>query len=892
MAPLTDDGDSDRGSPRHVASSFLRASRAAYATAHAETAERHAALERSLAESTAQLEQAREELASLSTSKASLEGELRAAIEASRASAEATSAVEGARAQLSEARTEIDRLRKLQSASAAAGALHHAERDKEIERARAAGRAEGEAASREAAAATVGEMRLRLKADATSFDALYCDLTSAESERRVAEAAAERAEARVEALAASVHERAAALEASYEAKLAALTAALEAAADGERHARFRLDDMRQTQAETLVKLRSAHQQIASLREHGASSHAPSFRRPAAQMAPAQPRAEAEQPLAPVEPPAHGRVPPQPPTPVAGSTSLAGPAPPTATEADAPTGGAANAATQLTAGVDAPPPPASGAAAAADAGGLGGGFVAALEVADHGLFTADGDGAYTRPHSPPAAHAMPPPPAHTEPWPPDQRASLLLRTQRQLLEVAALTDLEHQLLLGEPPAHPMHASIQPNAPPPRVIVDGVEIGGGGAGGGAGGGGGGVGGSARGSAGGKIVAGSGSRIAWLLREGIGHTDSLGIRSAVRPNTRPLEPAQLRRVLRSLFAQQRALSSQSALGNWELLGSMALLRPRQLQLNAVLDIMVAEMGETTSERRRTELSMQMPRVSTLAAQREQQRRWCCGVWEVRRQAVAAVTSRLTNQALYSLTKLTDAANTQPVVRPAPRTPSTARPYSKRDVLAASIFGAPPVLPFAALAAPGSARDAPVGRPTARDWAEWAAGSSASGAPLSVWGGGASGRVHGGASGGLNGGAYGGLTTEQMQRLCVAAHHWPQDFASLGARLQRQMLAEAVQYCLTGATQPAQSTPFAIDVVHDVDSGLLAQRAAPVATNTRPRTAPGTDRARRTALPPSERPPSSRDPRSTARQAGQPLVLQPRTAAEAPRASLKVTP
>ena len=30
-------------------------------------------------------------------------------------------------------------------------------------------------------------------------------------------------------------------------------------------------------------------------------------------------------------------------------------------------------------------------------------------------------------------------------------------------------------------------------------------------------------------------------------------------------------------------------------------------------------------------------------------------------------------------------------------------------------------------------------------------------------------------------------GLSTEQMQRLCVAAHHWPTDFAALGTRLQR---------------------------------------------------------------------------------------------------------
>ena len=72
-----------------------------------------------------------------------------------------------------------------------------------------------------------------------------------------------------------------------------------------------------------------------------------------------------------------------------------------------------------------------------------------------------------------------------------------------------------------------------------------------------------------------------------------------------------------------------------------------------------MVAEINTSQDEARRAALSRQLPKVGRLSSQREEQRKWCCEVWELRRQAVGAVASRLHSQTLYALTKLTDAAN-----------------------------------------------------------------------------------------------------------------------------------------------------------------------------------------------------------------------------------------
>ena len=201
--------------------------------------------------------------------------------------------------------------------------------------------------------------------------------------------------------------------------------------------------------------------------------------------------------------------------------------------------------------------------------------------------------------------------------------------------------------------------------PSVVP--IVGGGGGGGGGAGGGGGGGGGGAA-VGGGKVVAGSGSRIAWLLREGVGHTASMGIRGTVRPATRPMDTAQLRKALASLFAQQRALSAQSAVGNWELLGAMVLLQPKQRHLQSVHDALVHEANEAAArggpagETRAALVQRQLARVAELSAEREAQRKWCCEVWQLRRHAVGAVSSRLTSQTLFALMKLTDAANVHP--------------------------------------------------------------------------------------------------------------------------------------------------------------------------------------------------------------------------------------
>jgi hypothetical protein len=273
-----------------------------------------------------------------------------------------------------------------------------------------------------------------------------------------------------------------------------------------------------------------------------------------------------------------------------------------------------------------------------------------------------------------------------------------------------------------------------------------------------------------------------------------------------------------------------------------------------------------------RRKTLSTHLPRIVALQSARDAQRKWCCQVWELRRQAVGAVSSRLASQTLYALTKLTDAANATPashaLTPPAlvPKGPSAKA--RKHDALAASIFAAPPILPFVLPSGTGTLHA--LAKPQTDEWAEWTAQIGSHGPSHELWG---------------KGGA---LSTEQMQRLCVAAQHWPSDFSALSARLQRQVLAEAVAYCLTGATQPTrghgQLTPRAEPRAHGAyadghadDDGARGARNC----DGRPTTAPV--RTVRAAVPPPVRDAARAHAPATA---GQPIVLRPRPAAEVPRA------
>ncbi|KOO21748.1 hypothetical protein Ctob_001314 [Chrysochromulina tobinii] len=422
-------------------------------------------------------------------------------------------------------------------------------------------------------------------------------------------------------------------------------------------------------------------------------------------------------------------------------------------------------------------------------------------------------------------------------------ALLERTQRQLLEVSDLMVYERGVLLGSAVAGVAAAAANAAAKADALEqLSSVSA---------------VGATAAGAAppappgsrGGfaslsvASAVGAGARVAWLLREGIGHTDAFGIRGAVRPATKPLDTAQLQRVLRALFAQQRALSSQAALGNWELLGAMALLRPRQKRLQALHASLLAELrgeggGEAAgtgnpdaalapasarialTDRRRAELDAQLPRIAALASQREQQREWCAQVWVLRRQAVRAVGARVMSQAVYALTKLTDAANVQPVGAGLLSRPGSAARASsaraaasprlkKRDALAAAIFADPPVLPFVLPADGGEFGSLAHGLESlgAKDgFATRTHSVVVQGTQSEALRRNSPSRNGGGtddeALAGLFGGAaevWGkgeGLKTEVMQRICVAAQHWPTDFGRLGARLQRQLSTDENKY------------------------------------------------------------------------------------------------
>ena len=61
-----------------------------------------------------------------------------------------------------------------------------------------------------------------------------------------------------------------------------------------------------------------------------------------------------------------------------------------------------------------------------------------------------------------------------------------------------------------------------------------------------------------------------------------------------------------------------------------------------------MVAEIHTSEDDERKAMMTAQLPKISALSVQREDQRKWCCDVWDLRRQAVGAVSSRLLTDAL----------------------------------------------------------------------------------------------------------------------------------------------------------------------------------------------------------------------------------------------------
>ena len=263
---------------------------------------------------------------------------------------------------------------------------------------------------------------------------------------------------------------------------------------------------------------------------------------------------------------------------------------------------------------------------------------------------------------------------------------------------------------------------------------------------------------------------SRTPWLMRDAIGHSDVLGIRTLVRPALCAAPAAQVRPALRQLFAQQKALQSQRALDNWELLGAAAQAYPLRSWLLRFRDEMQSEQGDTRDGVRRQVLAQRLDRLLPLLGRQHQRQAWLAEIWALRGQVMAAVRARLLTHTLHGLTKLTDAANVQSMGR-------QSTPRSKHsDALALSIFSGQPVLPFSSLAGVlhGGDAYAPLD----------AAGVDAAAAPDDL------GISHVGAAE-----LWAlpvrrqGLSTAQLQRIVVTQGYWPRDFVQMSARLQRQV-------------------------------------------------------------------------------------------------------
>ena len=158
-------------------------------------------------------------------------------------------------------------------------------------------------------------------------------------------------------------------------------------------------------------------------------------------------------------------------------------------------------------------------------------------------------------------------------------------------------------------------------------------------------------------------------------------MGIRTAVRPAMRAAEPATLRPALRHLFAQQRSVATQRAIDNWELLGSLALLWPRQRLVLAVHNALREEVDNTADEGERSALQLQLERVPALLARQRRRRDALSEVWTLRRSVLESVSRRLETHTLRALVRLTDLANQQPRVRLAkPAEPPRGRSSARR--------------------------------------------------------------------------------------------------------------------------------------------------------------------------------------------------------------------
>ena len=792
--------------------------------------------------------------------------------------------------QLVNARAELERLRKASSAERKASAeqlaqlnVQHALELSEAQKASAAALANADERIERAVAARMRMLDDQMAAEAAVHEALTRELAAADTARHVAEDALEDARQAAAEERLALQEAVLSLDAAHEAKLMSATHALQVSSE------VPLADAKRAARKAATRIGALEAELEQLKTALMTSLLP----PTAN---ATFLTESDPPIV-IDPPV-ASAPPMGGSPIVGSVgglgrSLDGFA---STVEDDGWG-------------DVPPPPQGSYASG------------------QGSNTASGvyDGRDERPRWRPSGQLPLEMPA---------AVALLERTQRQLLEVSDLMVYERGVLLGSAVAGVAAAAANAAAKADALEqLSSVSA---------------VGATAAGAAppappgsrGGfaslsvASAVGAGARVAWLLREGIGHTDAFGIRGAVRPATKPLDTAQLQRVLRALFAQQRALSSQAALGNWELLGAMALLRPRQKRLQALHASLLAELrgeggGEAAgtgnpdavlapasarialTDRRRAELNAQLPRIAALASQREQQREWCAQVWVLRRQAVRAVGARVMSQAVYALTKLTDAANVQPVGAGLLSRPGSAARASsaraaasprlkKRDALAAAIFADPPVLPFVLPADGGEFGSLAHGLESlgAKDgFATRTHSVVVQGTQSEALRRTSPSRNGGGiddeALVGLFGGAaevWGkgeGLKTEVMQRICVAAQHWPTDFGRLGARLQRQVIAEAVQYCLTGAMHHAQllgREPMAESApAHAAHPNNDLRARAP--SSAPPRSAPlesqGTRLVRPTVLlarpttaPPSAAPPALpstfRESRASARSGG----------------------
>ena len=266
------------------------------------------------------------------------------------------------------------------------------------------------------------------------------------------------------------------------------------------------------------------------------------------------------------------------------------------------------------------------------------------------------------------------------------------------------------------------------------------------------------------------------------------------------RAAEPATLRPALRHLFAQQRSVATQRAIDNWELLGSLALLWPRQRLVLAVHNALREEVDNTADEGERSALQLQLERVPALLARQRRRRDALSEVWTLRRSVLESVSRRLETHTLRALVRLTDLANQQPRVRLAKPGGATSRPkLGKEAALAAAMFGGPPVLPFARPHS-AAAGDAPAAA-AADDDDSWEAVVAAGGGG---WG--------DEAAEAMATGARPRLTHAQLLKVGVVARYWPEDWARMSPRLRQQTLAEGLEFVCADAPPHTEAPPQSI--------------------------------------------------------------------------------